>query len=168
MRRRKLWLTVIAGFLLLAPMSLSAQGANIQGQHGVRVKIPSVLRLEISAAEVLFDLREAEYPRRESYPVYFTPTSGGEYRSVFVCSNLREEWRLKINGVSEEIPITNIEWSLDKVNWSPLSTDEQLLVSGEHTGGWQEFRVYYRLLVTGEEFASDEYNIRVNYELSAL
>lgn len=167
MKRHTSLLLLIAGLSFLLAIASPAQGADAKVDHTITIKIPAVLRLETETTEVIFDLKEEDISL-VSYPVYFFPTSGSEYRSVFVFSNLKDEWQLKIRGASEEIPLSNIEWSIDKITWNALSEEGQPLVFGEHTGGWREFRVYYRLVVTGEEYAGTGYSIKVYYELSTL
>lgn len=129
--------------------------------------------MEMGSGEIAFDLArskpEAPFPA-SGYPVYYTPTSTDQYIPVRVYSNGRKEWRLLISGVSEQgLDGGAIEWSLDGANWQPLRATEQVLTTGSYTNGWQELKVYYRLVLRSFEYASPgQYKVQVNYQLSSV
>lgn len=161
-------------FFILSILFLTA-GQKAYGEisesHRLTVKIPAILSLEVGREEIIFDLNNPEpgeiYPA-EIYPAVYKPT-GEEYVTVRIYSNLPRQWRLEIKGDNnEEFPLEKVQWSLDEREWQSLSSQEQPVVSGTHTGGWHEFKVYYRLVLTGEEYATPKYKVGVNYILSAF
>lgn len=168
-----------AGILLLI-MSLigswpvfQVEAAGQHAHHKLRVEIPEILKMEMGSGEITFDLTRANpeepYPA-PTYPFYYTPTSTEKYIPVRVFSNGRKEWRLLISGVSEQgLAEGAIEWSLDGTNWQPLRVTEQILTTGGYTNGWQELKVYFRLVLFGPEHVGPgQYKVQVNYQLSSV
>lgn len=172
--KRKERLQQAAGlFFILLIFLMPEQKAYgvIRESHRLTVKIPVILRLEVGREEIFFDLNNPKpgetYPA-EIYPAVYKP-AGEEYVTVRVYSNLPRQWQLGIKGgINGEVPLEKVQWSLDEREWQSLSSQEQPVISGTHTGGWHEFKVYYRLVLTGEEYATTEYKVDVNYILSAF
>ena len=171
---RKRLLQQAAGFFFILLIFLTPEQkvyGEIMESHRLTVKIPEILRLEVGREEIIFDLNSPKpgenYPA-EIYPAVYKPT-GEEYVTVCVYSNLRRQWQLKIKGENNrEVPLEKVQWSLDETEWQSLSSQEQPVVSGTHTGGRHEFKVYYRLVLTGEEYPVTEYKVDVDYVLSAF
>ncbi|NLM37267.1 MAG: hypothetical protein GX202_03980 [Firmicutes bacterium] len=172
--KRSLLYPQFAGILLLLMLvSLHVNAANQLAHHKVRVEIPEILKMEMGSGEIAFDLArskpEEPFPAT-GYPVYYTPTSTGQYIPVRVFSNGGKEWRLLISGLDEQgLTEGAIEWSLDGVNWRPLRVTEQVLTTGGFTNGWLELKVYFRLAFQDfTEIRPGQYRVQVNYQLSSV
>lgn len=144
----------------------SVQAAGAEEAHTVTVSIPEVIRLDVSLDEVVFDL-SIKPEDTLAFPTYYTPNTR-QFAEVKVLSNVDREWQLKLEGeTSGGLPAENIEWSLDDNNWHVLRKQETVVTVGSFTKGWQEIRIYYRLLVTGAEYAG-KYRLQVKYGLTVI
>jgi|GEM_PF-2052599 len=144
----------------------SAPAAGVGKAHTVTVTIPEVIQLDVSLDQVVFDLT-TESEETLTFPGYHVPNTQ-EFAEVRVLSNTDREWQLKMEGETfGGLPVEEIEWSLDGSDWHALRNQETVVTTGAFTAGWQEIKVYYRLLVTGTEYAG-EYRLQVKYGLTVI
>lgn len=164
----------LAGILLCLTLSVSGVCiAEIPLEHKINVNIPEILHLEVEENSLIFDLHSPnsgeQFPA-SSYPAYYTPTSSNKYITVGVFSNMKKEWRLMIRGeTNRNLRPQAVEWSLNRETWFPLQKIDQMIKIGSFTGGWEEIKVYFRLVMFGDEDNSDgEYKVQVHYNLSSV
>ena len=173
MKRSCLFLQFTGILFLLLFLTAQAQANEDQNVHTITVEIPEMLKMEMGAGEIAFDLAhpkaEQPYPA-PVYPAYYTPTSTTQYLPVRVFANGETRWRLLISGETvQSLGEGAIEWSLDGKDWQSLTLAEQVLTEGSYTNGWRELNVYFRLVLRGVEYASsEEYKVKVYYQLSSL
>ncbi len=172
--RKHLLFPQLAGFLLSLVIGVGGVCfAEIPLEHKINVNIPEILQLEVGENNLVFNLHSPnpgeQFPA-SSYPAYYTPTSTNKYTTVGVFSNMNKEWSLMIRGeTNQELGSQAIEWSLNGETWYPLRKVEQMIKLGSFTGGWEEIKVYFRLVMFGDEHSWDgEYKVRVYYNLASL
>lgn len=172
------FISILAGILILSILAalflcegilfgrvLAADYRQCAESHTINVSIPEIVRLEVDNETILFDL--STVPNQVGAQHYYIPASPASVE-IRVFSNIDREWQLKIKGLtSGALPVERVEWSIDGHNWVALRSREEVVTAGSFTKGWQRMKVYYRLLVTGQEYAG-EYRLEVNYELTAL
>jgi len=139
-----------------------------QESHTVSVTIPESLKLRLSG-DVQFQT-PPDYPP-DSFENYYL---GPNYVTVSVHCNRDIQWQVKVaaqtatfsgpSGVDK--PITDLEWSLNQDSgYTAMSTSQADVFGGsQHTNGWQEQNVYYKLKLTGTELAGD-YSATIIYTL---
>jgi len=138
------------------------------------------MRLAVETGGLVFNLEEGEDFPPESFPVYFYPSSSSGDGAVVlrVNSNTFAQWAVHVKPLGDltdgtnVIPISQLEWSVDGVNWSSLSpagSDEfgVRLFSGSRTNGWEYYRIYYRLKLVGDEVAG-AYTVQLRYSIISL
>ena len=163
-----------AGVLLLILLSLTGAGATESAmEHNISVNVPEALQIEVGDSALAFNLfspnPDEKYPAA-SYPAYYTPTSVNKYVSIKLFSNCDKEWSLMIGGEADNgLKVQAIEWSLDQVSWFPLESLGQPMKRGGFTSNWLEIKVYFRLVMYGDEYGGNgEYKVRVFYNLSSI
>lgn len=164
----------IAGFLFFFAISVSGECfSEIPLEHKININIPEILHLKVGENNLIFNLHSPnpgeQFPA-SSYPAYYTPTSINKYITVGVFSNMNKEWRLMIRGeTNQDLRPQAVEWSLNEETWFPLRKIDRMIKIGSFTGGWEEIKVYFRLVMFGDEDSSDgEYKVQVYYNLSSL
>ena len=152
--------------------------------HIVIVQIPEAIRLVVETGDAVFDLAGEKEGGRfppETYPAYYYPSSSeGEGAVILrVYSNSLRQWAVYVKPLGDltdgtnVIPISRLEWSIDRVNWTSLPSGGSdgfgvRLFAGSQTNGWEYFRVYYRLRLTGDEVAGGAYKAELKYSIVSL
>ncbi|NPV54809.1 MAG: hypothetical protein HPY71_15055 [Firmicutes bacterium] len=180
-KRSILFSTLLFIVVALTTNIVSAQ-TNDTATHLVQVVIPEAIKIFVEAGDLAFDFaREKEkssYPPAD-YPAYYYPLAG-EGRdgavAIKIHSNVARQWFLYVKPAGDltdgtnTIPISQLEWSTDRVTWTsfPGGGGEGfgvLLFSGNRLNGWAQFNVYYRLKLTGEEVGGTTYGTTFKYTL---
>jgi len=171
---------------LLLAFSAAPAGASVgdTASHLVMVHIPEVTRLVVETGDVVFDLSEEKESGRfppEAYPAYYYPlTPGGDGAVVLrVLSNGPKQWAVYVKPMGDlvdgtnTIPISRLEWSIDRVNWTSFPSGGSdgpgvRILTGSQVNGWSLLKVYYRLRLMGDEIAGSAYKTVLKYSIVSL
>lgn len=163
----------IALMLWVLPAGITA-GTDVP----LSITIPEMIKLDVDLTPLFFDLEHPnpgeEYPPRR-FPASYTPgrssSAAGRFR---VMCNHERLWHLSLQAGSPiispagDLSPDHIEWSLDGARWSPLSLEPAEILAGTRGSGWQEYRLYFRLRIDGEEgVAKGRYSSNLVYTLSS-
>lgn len=143
MTRRLLALAVLLGVLARA-------------QVPVVLEFPEGSALELSAAEVTFDLARLGYPPQQ-LPAHYPPTAPGEPPVLRLFSNLEGAWALEAElsdlatPDGDWLPADRVEVRLNGGPWLPLGSPVRLWLGEGPTRGYREGVLEFRLRVVGDE-----------------
>ncbi|NLY88242.1 MAG: hypothetical protein GX085_01260 [Firmicutes bacterium] len=140
--------------LLATALSVPVQAGEESVGHRLTVRIPPILRVETDGFELVFSWNRTV-----------------EQAKIRILSNQKDRWQLRIKGGNNgEFPLARVQWSLNGEDWAELSPLPSPLLSGGHTGGWQEIEIHFRLALPEEEsavasMAAVEYHVQLAYDL---
>ena len=169
--QRAIGLLIPIFILLCANLAL----AGFAGSVTISIKIPEVLKLEIDETPLDFDLGHPKpgetYPPL-NFPAYYTPANDNGYPIRVFC-NFDRIWTLSV-GVNSDLvsrdsilPTDRLEWTVSQ-DWHDMSLTPSPMFSGGRGTAWQEWRVYYRLRIEGDEKGiNDVYRTTVVYTFAA-